>query len=103
MLQCIHTEIGYENIDRERITRMYITCDSGGSNGARVRMWKYQLRQFADRTRLEIEVSHFPRGTSKWNKVERRLFCYITKNWQGQPLVDVQTAIDLIGVTVQEL
>ena len=79
--------------------KLYITCDSGGSNGARVRMWKYQLQQFADRTRLEIEVSHFPRGTSKWNKVEHRLFCYITKNWQGQPLVDVQTAIDLIGAT----
>jgi hypothetical protein len=62
-------------------------------------MWKYQLQQFADRTHLEIEVSHFPRGTSKWNKVEHRLFCYITKNWQGQPLVDVQTAIDLIGAT----
>jgi hypothetical protein len=79
--------------------KLYITCDSGGSNGSRVRMWKYQLQQFADRTCLEIVVSHFPRGTSKWNKVEHRLFCYITKNWQGQPLVDVQTAIDLIGAT----
>jgi hypothetical protein len=79
--------------------KLYITCDCGGSNGNRVRMWKYQLQQFADRTHLEIVVSHFPRGTSKWNKVEHRLFCYITKNWQGQPLVDVQTAIDLIGST----
>jgi hypothetical protein len=79
--------------------RLYITCDCGGSNGNRVRMWKYQLQQFADRTRLEISVSHFPRGTSKWNKVEHRLFCYITKNWQGQPLIDVQTAVDLIGAT----
>ena len=79
--------------------KLYITCDSGGSNGVRVRMWKYQLQQFADRTRLEVEVSHFPRGTSKWNKVEHRLFCYITKNWQGQPLIDVQTAVDLIGAT----
>jgi hypothetical protein len=79
--------------------RIFITCDSGGSNGYRVRMWKYQLQQFADRTGLEIEVSHFPRGTSKWNKVEHRLFCYITKNWQGKPLVDVQTAVDLIGST----
>ena len=79
--------------------KIYITCDSGGSNGCRVRMWKYQLQQFADRTGLEIEVSHFPRGTSKWNKVEHRLFCYITKNWQGKPLVDVQTAVDLIGST----
>jgi hypothetical protein len=62
-------------------------------------MWKYQLQQFANRTRLEVFVSHFPPGTSKWNKVEHRLFCYITKNWQGQSLSDVQTAIDLIGAT----
>ena len=79
--------------------KIYITCDSGGSNGYRVRMWKYQLQQFANRTGLEIEVSHFPRGTSKWNKVEHKLFCYISKNWQGKPLVDVQTAVDLIGST----
>jgi hypothetical protein len=79
--------------------RLFITCDCGGSNGYRTRMWKYQLQQFANRTCLEIWVSHFPPGTSKWNKVEHRLFCYITKNWQGQPLVDVQTAIDLIGST----
>jgi len=80
-------------------SRIYINCDCGGSNGVRVRMWKYQLQQFADRTGLEVEVSHFPPGTSKWNKVEHRLFCYISKNWQGKPLVDVQTAVDLIGST----
>ena len=79
--------------------RIYINCDCGGSNDYRRRMWKYQLQQFADRTDLEIEVSHFPPGTSKWNKVEHRLFCYISKNWQGKPLVDVQTAVDLIGST----
>ena len=79
--------------------RIYITCDSGGSNGCRVRMWKYQLQEFANRVGLEIEVSHFPRGTSKWNKVEHRLFCYISANWKGKPLVDVQTAVDLIGST----
>jgi len=79
--------------------KLYITCDCGGSNGNRVRMWKYQLQQFADRTHLEITVSHFPRGTSKWNKIEHRLFCYISKNWQGKPLIDIQTAIDLIGAT----
>ena len=62
-------------------------------------MWKYQLQQFANRTHLEVVVSHFPPGTSKWNKVEHRLFCYITKSWQGQPLIDIQTAIDLIGTT----
>jgi hypothetical protein len=81
---------------------LYITCDCGGSNGNRVRMWKYQLKQFAVRTGLKIHVSHFPPGTSKWNKVEHRLFCYISKNWQGKPLVDVQTAIDLIGATKTE-
>lgn len=80
-------------------SRIYINCDSGGSNGYRVRMWKYQLQEFANRTGLEIEVSHFPRGTSKWNKVEHRLFCYISQNWKGKPLVDVQTAVDLIGST----
>lgn len=79
--------------------RIYITCDSGGSNGCRVRMWKYQLQEFANRVGLKIEVSHFPRGTSKWNKVEHRLFCYISANWKGKPLVDVQTAVDLIGST----
>jgi hypothetical protein len=62
-------------------------------------MWKYQLQQFSNRTHLEIHVSHFPPGTSKWNKVEHRLFCYITNNWQGKPFIDVQTAIDLIGST----
>jgi hypothetical protein len=62
-------------------------------------MWKYQLQQFADRTNLEIEVSHFPPGTSKWNKAEHRLFCYISKNWQGKPITDVQTAVELIGST----
>jgi len=82
-----------------RAKTLYITCDCGGSNGNRGRMWKYQLQQFAARTHLEIHVSHFPPGTAKWNKVEHRLFCYITKNWQGKPLIDVQTAIDLIGAT----
>jgi len=80
-------------------SRIYINCDSGGSNGYRVRMWKYQLQEFANRTGLTVEVSHFPRGTSKWNKVEHRLFCYISKNWQGKPLVDVQTAVELVGST----
>jgi hypothetical protein len=79
--------------------KVYINCDGGGSNGTRSRMWKHQLQQFADRTGIEVEVSHFPPGTSKWNKVEHRLFCYISKNWSGKPLVDVQTAVDLIGST----
>jgi len=80
-------------------TKIYINCDCGGSNSNRAHMWKYQLQQFANHTGLEVEVSHFPPGTSKWNKVEHRLFCYISKNWEGKPLVDIETAIDLIGST----
>jgi DNA-binding transcriptional regulator GbsR (MarR family) len=83
--------------DRKKI---YINCDCGGSNDYRRRMWKYQLQQFADRTGLEVEVSHFPPGTSKWNKIEHRLFCYISKNWQGKPLIDIQTAVNLISSTL---
>jgi hypothetical protein len=80
-------------------TRLLITCDCGGSNGNRRRIWKYRLSQLAQQIGLDVYVSHFPPGTSKWNKVEHRLFCFISKNWQGQPLVDVQTAINLIGAT----
>jgi hypothetical protein len=79
--------------------RILINCDCGGSNGNRSRLWKYQLQQFADRTGLEINVTHFPPGTSKWNKVEHRLFCYISKNWSGKPLIDVETVINLISNT----
>ncbi len=82
-----------------KATKLFITCDCGGSNGHRNKMWKYQLQQFSNLTGLEVHVSHFPTGTSKWNKVEHRLFCYISKNWQGKPLIDVQTAVDLIGST----
>ncbi len=78
---------------------LYVTADCGGSNGYRVKMWKYQLQQFANRVGLVVHVSHYPPGTSKWNKVEHRLFCYISKTWQGKPLVDVQTAVDLVGLT----
>lgn len=80
-------------------TRLYITCDCGGSNGNRLHMWKYELSKIADITGLEIHVSHYPSGTSKWNKIEHRLFCYISKNWQGQPLVDIETVVSLIGST----
>jgi hypothetical protein len=66
--------------------RIYINCDCGGSNDYRKRIWKYQLQQFADRTGLEIEVSHFPPGTSKRNKVEHRLFCYLSKTGRGSRL-----------------
>lgn len=76
-----------------------INCDCGGSNGNRSRLWKYQLQQLANRTGLEIYVSHFPPGTSKWNKIEHRLFCFISKNWAGKPLIDVETVINLISST----
>ncbi len=80
-------------------TQIYINCDGGGSNGSRLRLWKAQLAKFAEETGLEVHVSHFPPGTSKWNKIEHRLFCYISKCWAGQPLIDVETVIDLIGST----
>lgn len=79
--------------------KLYINCDGGGSNGWRVRLWKYELALLAQETGLEIHVSHFPPGTSKWNKVEHRLFCYITKNWAGKPLIDVNTIVNLISST----
>lgn len=79
--------------------KLMITCDCGGSNGYRVRLWKYGLSEFAKRTGLIIHVSHFPQGTSKWNKVEHRLFCYISANWQGKPLIDIKTIVELIGST----
>ena len=76
---------------------LFITADAGGSNSARARLWKRQLQRFADRTGLAISVSHFPPGTSKWNKIEHRLFCHITENWRGRPLVDHETVVQLIG------
>ena len=82
--------------------RLYITCDSGGSNGCRVWLWKHSIQEFSNETGLEIHVSHFPTGTSKWNKIEHRLFCYISKNWQGQPLIDIETVVNLIGSTTTE-
>lgn len=80
-------------------TKLLITCDGGGSNGWRVRLWKYQMALLAVELGIEIHVCHLPPGTSKWNKVEHRLFCYITKNWEGKPLIDIQTVIKLISST----
>jgi hypothetical protein len=82
-----------------KATKLLVTCDCGGSNGYRSKVWKFRLAQFAIQTGLEMHVSHFPPGTSKWNKVEHRLFCYISKKWQGKPLLDVESAISLIGST----
>jgi hypothetical protein len=82
--------------------KLMLTCDSGGSNGSRLKLWKLQVDQLASRIGIEIHICHFPPGTSKWNKVEHRLFCYISKNWQGKPLIDIETAINLIGSTTTE-
>jgi len=76
-----------------------ITADSGGSNSARGRLWKLELQKLADRIGLQIVVCHFPRGTSKWNKIEHRLFSFISHNWRGKPLIDYATIINLIAST----
>jgi Rhodopirellula transposase DDE domain len=79
--------------------RLTITADCGGSNGNRTRLWKVELQKLADETELEVEVCHFPPGTSKWNKIEHRLFSFITMNWRGKPLVSLETIINLIAGT----
>ena len=78
---------------------LFITADAGGSNGYRARAWKTELQALADALHLCIHVSHFPPGTSKWNKIEHRLFCYITQNWRGKPLRTFETVVELIGHT----
>jgi transposase len=80
-------------------SKVYINSDSGGSNGSRVKLWKKQLQEFTNITGLEVHVSHFPPGTSKWNKIEHRMFCFISKNWRGRPLISVETVIELISNT----
>jgi len=79
--------------------RLLITADSGGSNGHRNRLWKYELQRLADQTGMILEVCHYPPGTSKWNKIEHRLFCHITRNWRGIPLESHQVVVSLIGST----
>jgi len=78
---------------------LLITADGGGSNSSKCRLWKYELQKFANETGLNIEVVHFPPGTSKWNKIEHRLFSYISKNWRGKPLVTYQIIVSLISGT----
>ena len=80
-------------------TELIITADCGGSNGNRVRLWKYELQKFSDESKLIIKLRHFPPGTSKWNKIEHRLFSYISKNWRGKPLLTKETVVNLIGST----
>ena len=80
-------------------TNLLITADGGGSNGSRVRLWKLELQKFADESALSIAVCHFPPGTSKWNKIEHRLFSRITQNWRGKPLVSLEVIVSLIAAT----
>ena len=82
-----------------RARRLLITADAGGSNGYRTRLWKVELQGLADALGLRITVCHFPPGTSKWNKIEHRMFCYITKNWRGKPLRSRGIIVNLIGNT----
>jgi hypothetical protein len=92
----------WEKVGRARYpgaTRLMITADGGGSNGARVRLWKIELQKLADEIGIEIAVCHYPPGTSKWNKIEHRLFCHITRNWQARPLTSRLAVVELIAAT----
>jgi len=93
-------EVGKEKFPAAR--KIYITADGGGSNASRSRVWKFELQTFANETGLEVTVSHYPPGTSKWNKIEHRLFSYISINWRAKPLISLQVIIDLIASTTTE-
>jgi hypothetical protein len=87
---------------RERypgMNKLMITADGGGSNGSRVRLFKVELQKLADETGLDLQVCHYPPGTSKWNKIEHKLFCHITQTWRGKPLISRQTVVELIAST----
>jgi hypothetical protein len=101
-------QMGHERYPQAR--KLLITADCGGSNGSRTRLWKVAVQQFADEIQLPVHVCHFPPGTSKWNKIEHRLFCFITQNWRGRPLLSGATVVNLIasttthhGLTVQAM
>jgi hypothetical protein len=92
----------WEHLGAERYshaTRLQITADCGGSNGNRTKLWKVELQKLADEIGLQLAVCHFPPGTSKWNRIEHRLFSFITMNWRGKPLTSLETIINLIGAT----
>jgi hypothetical protein len=79
------------------VQELLLTADGGGSNGSRSRLWKVTLQELATRTGIPVRVCHFPPGTSKWNKIEHRMFCHITQNWRGRPLVSHEVVIQLIA------
>lgn len=91
--------LGRRRYPKANLRRILITADSGGSNGPRSRLWKYELQKLADELGIEIEVCHFPPGTSKWNKIEHRVFCHITRTWRGQPLESYEMVVSSIGST----
>jgi hypothetical protein len=93
-------EMGAARFPRAR--KLMVTADGGGSNSSRNRLWKVSLQHLADELRMPIHVTHFPPGTSKWNKIEHRLFCFITNNWRGRPLECHQTIVQLISNTTTE-
>jgi len=93
-------EVGQQTYPKAK--SIYITADSGGSNGARVRLWKVKLQELANELGIELRVSHFPSGTSKWNKIEHRLFSFISKNWRGKPLISLAVIVSLISATTTE-
>src|SRR4029077_5089585 len=82
--------------------RLLITADSGGSNGSRVRLWKLEVQKLANETGFHISVCHLPPGTSKWNKIEHRLFSFISQNWRGKPLVSHEVIVNLISATTTQ-
>ena len=95
----------WNNMGRDRFpeaTKLLITADAGGSNGYRVRAWKAELAKLAGEAGLDITVSHYPPGTSKWNRIEHRMFSFITMNWRGRPLTTYRTIIELIAATTTE-
>jgi hypothetical protein len=86
----------------QKPSRLMITADAGGSNGYRVRLWKVELQKFADDLKLPITVCHLPPGTSKWNRIEHRLFSFMTINWRGKPLRSYRTIVQLIAATTTD-
>jgi Rhodopirellula transposase DDE domain len=96
-IRCWFDRMGRQRYPKAR--ELTITADGGGSNGARVRLWKVELQKLADETGLVLRVHHYPPGTSKWNRIEHRLFCHITQNWRARPLTDHVAVVELIGAT----